>query len=84
MGYFNRKFQFQYKLCLWSSLFLLKEKLVLNIIHFQDMTVPWCQKRAELVLKCVKGFMIESVSLGGSELKTIQFLVPKVSIMLLV
>lgn len=43
------------------------------------MTVPWCQKRAELVLKCVKGFMIESVSLGGSELKTIQFLVPKVS-----
>jgi len=44
------------------------------------MTVPWCQKRAELVLKCVKGFMIESVSLGGSELKTIQFLVPKVCI----
>lgn len=44
------------------------------------MTVPWCQKRAELVLKCVKGFMIESVSLGGSELKTIQFLVPKVSV----
>lgn len=43
----------------------------------EDMTVPWCQKRAELVLKCVKGFMIESVSLGGSELKTIQFLVPK-------
>jgi len=46
------------------------------------MTVPWCQKRAELVLKCVKGFMIESVSLGGSELKTIQFLVPKVSVKL--
>lgn len=46
------------------------------------MTVPWCQKRAELVLKCVKGFMIESVSLGGSELKTIQFLVPKVLIYL--
>lgn len=47
------------------------------------MTVPWCQKRAELVLKCVKGFMIESVSLGGSELKTIQFLVPKVSVLIL-
>lgn len=51
------------------------------MITFQDMTVPWCQKRAELVLKCVKGFMIESVSLGGSELKTIQFLVPKVRVL---
>ncbi|XP_050532362.1 protein C12orf4 homolog isoform X2 [Daktulosphaira vitifoliae] len=51
--------------------------LFLNHEMTEDMTVPWCQKRAELVLKCVKGFMIESVSLGGSELKTIQFLVPK-------
>ncbi|XP_050430308.1 protein C12orf4 homolog [Adelges cooleyi] len=51
--------------------------LFLNHEMTEDMTVPWCQKRAELVLKCAKGFMIESVSLGGSELKTIQFLVPK-------
>lgn len=56
------------------------KKFTLITLFSQDMTVPWCQKRAELVLKCVKGFMIESVSLGGSELKTIQFLVPKVSL----
>lgn len=41
------------------------------------MTVAWCAKRAELVLKCVKGFMIEMASWGGSELKNIQFLVPQ-------
>jgi Uncharacterised conserved protein (DUF2362) len=43
------------------------------------MTVVWCAKRAELVFKCIKGFMIETASWGGSELKTIQFVVPKVS-----
>lgn len=42
------------------------------------MTVLWCTKRAELVFKCVKGFMIEMASWGGSELKNLQFLVPKV------
>lgn len=42
------------------------------------MTVAWCAKRAELVLKCVKGFMIEMASWGGSELKNLQFVVPKV------
>lgn len=45
----------------------------------QDMTVAWCTKRAELVFKCVKGFMIEMASWGGAELKNLQFLVPKVS-----
>ena len=34
-------------------------------------------KRAELVLKCVKGFMMEVASWGGSEIKTVQFLVPR-------
>lgn len=42
------------------------------------MTVAWCTKRAELVFKCVKGFMIEMASWGGAELKNLQFLVPKV------
>lgn len=42
------------------------------------MTVAWCTKRAELVFKCVKGFMIEMSSWGGAELKNLQFLVPKV------
>nr|CAD7431917.1 unnamed protein product [Timema monikensis] len=43
----------------------------------KEMTVAWCTKRAELVFKCVKGFMIEMASWGGSELKNLQFLVPK-------
>ncbi|XP_075226606.1 FERRY endosomal RAB5 effector complex subunit 3 [Lycorma delicatula] len=43
----------------------------------EEMTVNWCTKRAELVFKCVKGFMIEMASWGGSDLKNLQFLVPK-------
>ncbi|XP_063216529.1 protein C12orf4 homolog isoform X2 [Bacillus rossius redtenbacheri] len=43
----------------------------------EDMTLGWCAKRAELVFKCMKGFMIEMASWGGSELKNLQFLVPK-------
>lgn len=33
------------------------------------MTVPWCIRRAELIFKCAKGFMIESASWGGAELR---------------
>ena len=45
----------------------------------EEMTaVAWCLRRAELVFKCVKGFMMEVASCGGGEdLKTLQFLVPK-------
>ena len=35
----------------------------------EDMTVPWCIRRAELIFKCAKGFMIESATWGGSELR---------------
>lgn len=42
----------------------------------EDMTVPWCTRRAELVFKCAKGFMIESASWGGSQLSTLQLLLP--------
>ncbi len=42
------------------------------------MTMSWCQKRAELVYKCIKGFMMEMSSWGGAEMKNMQFLVPKV------
>lgn len=44
------------------------------------MTIQWCLKRAELVFKCVKGFMIEMASLVGDETRTVQFLVPKVTV----
>lgn len=43
----------------------------------EDMTVPWCVRRAELVFKCAKGFMIESASWGGSELNTLQLVLPR-------
>ena len=47
----------------------------------EDITIQWCLRRAELILKCVKGFMIELsslLSLNENENKTIQFVVPKV------
>lgn len=44
------------------------------------MTIPWCQKRAELVFKCVKGFMMEMATYESSSSRTIQFLVPLVCI----
>jgi len=41
-----------------------------------DVELSWCLKRAELVFKCVKGFMIENASLGTAS-KTVHFLLPK-------
>lgn len=43
----------------------------------EDMTVPWCNRRADLVFKCAKGFIIESASWGGSELSTLQLVLPQ-------
>ncbi|GIY29221.1 protein C12orf4 homolog [Caerostris darwini] len=43
----------------------------------EEMTIQWCLKRAELMFKCIKGFMIEMASLVGDETRTVQFLVPK-------
>jgi hypothetical protein len=40
------------------------------------MTSGWCQKRAELIFKCVKGYMIEMSSLADEQPKTVQFLMP--------
>lgn len=42
------------------------------------MTIGWVMKRAELVLKCIKGFMIEFVQWGAQESHTLQFVVPQV------
>lgn len=42
----------------------------------EEMTMSWCVRRAELVLKCTKGFMIESSNWSGSELSTLQLLLP--------
>jgi len=50
----------------------------------EEMTVPWCLRRAELVFKCVKGFMMELASYGGgvdvtarAASPTLQFLLPR-------
>ena len=50
--------------------------LLLSHEMTEAMTVQWCMRRAELVFKCVKGFMMEVASWGGSEIRTLQFLVP--------
>uniref|UniRef100_A0A8C7R2H9 FERRY endosomal RAB5 effector complex subunit 3 n=1 Tax=Oncorhynchus mykiss TaxID=8022 RepID=A0A8C7R2H9_ONCMY len=43
----------------------------------EEMTIPWCLRRAELVFKCVKGFMMEMASWDGGISRTVQFLVPQ-------
>ncbi|KAK2167583.1 hypothetical protein LSH36_26g09044 [Paralvinella palmiformis] len=42
-----------------------------------EMTISWCMKRAELVFKCIKGFMMEFATWSGQQSHTVQFLVPK-------
>lgn len=52
--------------------------LLVDEMDEEILTVNWCLKRAELVLKRVKGFLIEMASLStGVEQGTIQFLVPR-------
>lgn len=42
------------------------------------MTISWVMKRTELVLKCLKGFMMEMATWGTNRCSTIQLVVPKV------
>jgi hypothetical protein len=44
-----------------------------------EMDAKWCMRRAELVLKCLKGFVMEGTAQSGgaeSESRNILFLVP--------
>ncbi|CAF3777583.1 unnamed protein product [Rotaria socialis] len=43
----------------------------------EEMTIPWVMKRTELVLKCLKGFMMEMGTWGTNRCSTIQLVVPK-------
>jgi len=43
----------------------------------ENITIQWCMKRAELIFKCVKGFMMEGLCWEGDESRTIQFIVPE-------
>ena len=37
----------------------LTSSLIPVVIFIKRMTVAWCMKRAELMFKCIKGFMME-------------------------
>ncbi|XP_060575624.1 protein C12orf4 homolog [Ruditapes philippinarum] len=64
------------KLCCRYDITTLTIPLLLTHEMSEEMTIPWCMKRSELVFKCVKGFMMEMATYGGAEALTIQFLVP--------
>eukprot|EP00035_Acanthoeca_spectabilis_P004252 m.101242 g.101242 ORF g.101242 m.101242 type:complete len:88 (-) comp12505_c0_seq3:196-459(-) len=55
--------------CMFSEIVLSQHNLM------QEMTPKWQLRRAELVLKCVKGFVLEN-SVAGGDSVTVQFLVP--------
>lgn len=71
------------KMCYIYDIAHISIPLLLMHTMSEDITIQWCLRRAELVLKCVKGFMIEMsslLSLNDNENKTIQFVVPKVKV----
>lgn len=64
------------KACISNNINTLTIPLLLTHEMTEEMTISWVMKRAELVLKCLKGFMIEFVQWGAQESRTIQFVVP--------
>ncbi|XP_061175241.1 protein C12orf4 homolog [Saccostrea echinata] len=64
------------KLCFRYDINTLTIPLLLSNEMTEEMTIPWCQKRVELMFKCVKGFMMEMAAYGGYKSRNIQFLVP--------
>ncbi len=64
------------KTCISNNITTLTLPLLLTHEMNEDMTISWVMKRAELVLKCLKGFMIEFVQWGAQDSRTIQFVVP--------
>ncbi|KAK1804538.1 hypothetical protein P4O66_020548 [Electrophorus voltai] len=66
------------KVCCTHDITTITIPLLLVHDMAEEMTIPWCLKRAELVFKCVKGFMMEMASWDGGISRTVQFLVPQV------
>lgn len=64
------------KACITNSIHTLTLPLLLTHEMNEEMTINWVMKRAELVLKCIKGFMIEFVQWGAQDSRTLQFVVP--------
>ncbi|XP_064618656.1 protein C12orf4 homolog [Lineus longissimus] len=65
------------KMCFRYDIFTISIPLLLTHDMSEEMTMQWCNRRAELVFKCVKGFMMEMATWGGSDSRTIQFIVPR-------
>ncbi|XP_076159098.1 ferry endosomal RAB5 effector complex subunit 3 [Alosa pseudoharengus] len=65
------------KVCCTHDIVTITIPLLLVHDMSEEMTIPWCLKRAELVFKCVKGFMMEMASWDGGISRTVQFLVPQ-------
>ncbi|KAB1254593.1 Protein C12orf4-like protein [Camelus dromedarius] len=65
------------KVCCTHDVTTISIPLLLVHDMSEEMTIPWCLRRAELVFKCVKGFMMEMASWDGGVSRTVQFLVPQ-------
>lgn len=65
------------KVCCTHDITTISIPLLLVHDMSEEMTIPWCLRRAELVFKCVKGFMMEMASWDGGISRTVQFLVPQ-------
>lgn len=69
------------KACICYDVHTITLPLLLTHEMTEEMTINWVMKRAELVLKCIKGFMIEFVQWGGpqpvGESRNLQFVVPQ-------
>ncbi|KAM5262575.1 ferry endosomal RAB5 effector complex subunit 3 [Ctenodactylus gundi] len=65
------------KVCCTHDITTISIPLLLVHDMAEEMTIPWCLRRAELVFKCVKGFMMEMASWDGGISRTVQFLVPQ-------
>uniref|UniRef100_UPI00358FC820 ferry endosomal RAB5 effector complex subunit 3 isoform X2 n=1 Tax=Myxine glutinosa TaxID=7769 RepID=UPI00358FC820 len=64
------------KVCCTCDITTLTLPLLLVHEMSEEMSESWCLKRAELVFKCVKGFMMEMASWDGGVSRTVQFFVP--------
>ena len=64
------------KVCFKYNITTITLPLLLSHEMTEEMTINWVMKRAELVLKCLKGFMIEFVQWGSLESRTLQFVLP--------
>lgn len=62
------------KACCRYNVNTLTIPLLLTHEMSEEMTINWVMKRAELVLKCLKGFMIELW--GSQDSRNLQFVVP--------